>query len=954
MRKKHPKKHRVKKLGLIIGAASSITIIGIIAIFYFAVLVSAKPRSIIFITQKIESELQESFGENNVSVQNGYVSFTNYGSLKASIKGLSILYPIPNSEQKKSFIFPELEMEFGLLDLLLLNFEPKKVKIISPNIFLGDIDQGGEKADLDSDKLVFLSIFESIKKNKNRIETLEIENAKLTIRKGDFNRTFVIKNSLIEIGKNHGSPSISSKNLISYDEKKSDLDISFNCSISENLLCETSLKNLALTSLGDLNRQLDFLNQINASADANLTFLVNEEGLSNVKFKVFAKSGDFSFLDFFEQKMEFENFSVSGNYDHLQKILNLEKIETFFIDKAAPNIKPRLNMSLLISPKESNNQLDFDIKLKDVPTNHLAKFWPITLSDNGIRDWVSTSIKEGLINNASARFSLSEKNNEFNLENIAAEVGFAGATLKYSNDFPEIKNIAADAKFTMKDMKIAIKSGEVLQSKITEGLVSIDNFEAKNVTLKISGKAEGDAANGLQHANNNADFMTGVSQYLNGKSKSDFQIKLSLTNEITLKNSFIAVNSSISDLNNDYLKGEVEISSKKDEGTQDFSTKLDLTKADLNIQPLSISKKSGINSQLSLNVLIKNPHEIDIKNILLTKEEAGKEKESFKGSLSFTTTPFALTSASLKNVNFNKNNYSLTYHSSPELEKVFLSGNHIDISSFINQKPSNKKTSSNLNILISAAKADLLNKRFLRNFYLSLQCNNGLCTRGLLKANYDKKDSLNFKIDKASENYSINGQISDLGYIAEGLGISNLLAGGDAKIQIEHYAADKKPVFKGSLIIDDDITIFENESVKKLNKNTLFSQVRDKIFSSEKTTFDSVKVEFQIKDSVLDLRSMVANNFKIGITAKGQINLENNDIRLKGMIIPGYIVNSLFGIGKIPVVGGVISGILTGGEGGGLFGISYNYEKKPNDKEGTFSTNKVTAFVPSTIQNLFE
>jgi len=242
----------------------------------------------------------------------------------------------------------------------------------------------------------------------------------------------------------------------------------------------------------------------------------------------------------------------------------------------------------------------------------------------------------------------------------------------------------------------------------------------------------------------------------------------------------------------------------------------------------------------------------------------------------------------------------------------------------------------------------------LRNFYLSLQCNNGLCTRGLLKANYDKKDSLNFKIDKASENYSINGQISDLGYIAEGLGISNLLAGGDAKIQIEHYAADKKPVFKGSLIIDDDITIFENESVKKLNKNTLFSQVRDKIFSSEKTTFDSVKVEFQIKDSVLDLRSMVANNFKIGITAKGQINLENNDIRLKGMIIPGYIVNSLFGIGKIPVVGGVISGILTGGEGGGLFGISYNYEKKPNDKEGTFSTNKVTAFVPSTIQNLFE
>jgi Na+/citrate or Na+/malate symporter len=71
------------------------------------------------------------------------------------------------------------------------------------------------------------------------------------------------------------------------------------------------------------------------------------------------------------------------------------------------------------------------------------------------------------------------------------------------------------------------------------------------------------------------------------------------------------------------------------------------------------------------------------------------------------------------------------------------------------------------------------------------------------------------------------------------------------------------------------------------------------------------------------------------------------------MIIPGYIVNSLFGIGKIPVIGSVLSGILTGGEGGGLFGLRYEYVKNSKEKEGKFTTNKVSAFVPSTIQNLF-
>ena len=57
---------------------------------------------------------------------------------------------------------------------------------------------------------------------------------------------------------------------------------------------------------------------------------------------------------------------------------------------------------------------------------------------------------------------------------------------------------------------------------------------------------------------------------------------------------------------------------------------------------------------------------------------------------------------------------------------------------------------------------------------------------------------------------------------------------------------------------------------------------------------------------------------------------------LSGMIIPGYIVNSLFGIGKIPLIGSVISGILTGGQGGGLFGLRYEYVKKPNVHSATW------------------
>jgi hypothetical protein len=77
-------------------------------------------------------------------------------------------------------------------------------------------------------------------------------------------------------------------------------------------------------------------------------------------------------------------------------------------------------------------------------------------------------------------------------------------------------------------------------------------------------------------------------------------------------------------------------------------------------------------------------------------------------------------------------------------------------------------------------------------------------------------------------------------------------------------------------------------------------------------------------------------------------------MEIRGMIVPGYIINSLFGLGKIPILGSVMSGLLTGGEGGGIFSVRYEYIKKAGEKEGNFSTNKVSAFVPSSITNLFE
>ncbi len=86
-----------------------------------------------------------------------------------------------------------------------------------------------------------------------------------------------------------------------------------------------------------------------------------------------------------------------------------------------------------------------------------------------------------------------------------------------------------------------------------------------------------------------------------------------------------------------------------------------------------------------------------------------------------------------------------------------------------------------------------------------------------------------------------------------------------------------------------------------------------------------------LDDYILNIKSLIANNYKTG-----------------------YFINNLFGIGKIPLIGGVVRGLFTGGEGGGIFGIKYEYTKSKGQKEPSFKTDKLSAFVPVTIRNLFD
>jgi len=968
LHKSHKKKP--KKLNLFYKIVLSLLVIFSMIFGYFLLLVSTAPKSIPFVTKKIESELQKSFGKN-LAIKDSLIGFTRYGSVKIIAKDLSFSREGKQDHEQDEFVVQQVEAEISVIDLLTFRMRPQKIKIIKPDVVIeDDFDDADTAMGFEFNEMTAaIGSLSAIKINNFPLENFEIEDAKVVIKNGDVQKKILLKKSQIKSSMAGGVLYISSVNKVSIADLERDIEFKANCQLHElqSMKCDVIMENIIANSISKLHPKISWLNQINASIDVSASFFIKAGNLKNVNFKASAENGDFSFLNFFKSKMEFANFLVAGSYDHEIGVLNLAQIKADFVENKSP---VNLDMSLLISGINNleKRKMDFFINLKDVPNDRLDKYWPITLSDNGIRDWVISHIKGGIIRNAYTRFSLLSDNENISLEDITARVIFSGFDLNYSNHFPHITNVSGVADFTKKGMNIALNDGEVLNSRIKDSIVAIDDFSDEEVILKISGQSYGNSADSLKHANYQSEFAKYLEKYLNGDSKNSFDIRVPLSDNITLNKTYIAVSSNIANLKNDFVKGDLKISSKKDFFSNSFNTKVDLTNSELGIKALDIEKKLGDVADLGLSVVVSDK-QISLKNISLLKKEkitnpkTNKVSENIAkifGNVEFEIVPFLLTKIDLSNLNFGRNDYRFSYFADykKSSEQVVIKAKKIDINPFVANKSffAGSASFNSHNIDVDAANIIILNGKTLSGVKMSLDCDDGFCSKIFVRATYPKNNLFDFRTSKNPEGLGVllKGRITDVGYIAEGFGFSNVVSGGDLKLSGKTFFANKSQIFAGEIKVDEGITIYENASVKRLSKDTLFSQIKDKIFSSEKTTFDSVKVNFELSRGNINISSLVANNYKVGITAKGNLNLKEDSYNIKGMIVPGFIINNLFGIGNIPIIGGVISGILTGGEGGGVFGIRYEYVKDKGDKEGKFTTNKVSSFVPTTIKNLFD
>ncbi len=108
--------------------------------------------------------------------------------------------------------------------------------------------------------------------------------------------------------------------------------------------------------------------------------------------------------------------------------------------------------------------------------------------------------------------------------------------------------------------------------------------------------------------------------------------------------------------------------------------------------------------------------------------------------------------------------------------------------------------------------------------------------------------------------------------------------------------------------------------------------------------FEKLSANIASRAGVITLDKGMANGAAIGITIAGTIDTSTTKLDLKGVLVPAYALNSIFG--KIPLIGA-----LAGGEGEGLIG--FNFSVRGNTTDPDVGVNPLSGLTPGFLRGIF-
>ncbi len=391
-----------------------------------------------------------------------------------------------------------------------------------------------------------------------------------------------------------------------------------------------------------------------------------------------------------------------------------------------------------------------------------------------------------------------------------------------------------------------------------------------------------------------------------------------------------------------YVKGPVQLKARiTQEGTiKDVDLDVKLDAATIDVAEVGWRKPAGEAAQL----MVKRVPDVEAEQLAfkLTSQAASAE-----GVLTLDDAMQAVNTVNLRDLRFGDTRIGLVYSPMQNGYRIKLTGEQLDLSSYMEQSEDSNPSISNfppLHLDIDVGRILLAKEQAISDVNGYLYCNHDKCNAARLHAKLAEGKHFDLLIDHENGARTFSLTSNDAGRFLGAFDMVSNMYGGTLNMQGTYD--DSKPTHPlvGRLIIEEFLLRDAPVLGRILSLGSLEGLVNT--LTGKGIGFDKFSGDFVFADDALSFKSTKMVGSSLGITAEGDVSLKNAAINLKGTLVPVYAVNSL--LSKIPLVGEA----LAGGEGQGILGINYSVKGDYNDP--SVLVNPLSAFTPGFLRNLFD
>ncbi|HVI51557.1 MAG TPA: AsmA-like C-terminal domain-containing protein [Candidatus Sulfotelmatobacter sp.] len=183
----------------------------------------------------------------------------------------------------------------------------------------------------------------------------------------------------------------------------------------------------------------------------------------------------------------------------------------------------------------------------------------------------------------------------------------------------------------------------------------------------------------------------------------------------------------------------------------------------------------------------------------------------------------------------------------------------------------------------------------------------------------------------------------DAGSVFKAFGVFDNVVGGQLTLDAYYDDANPREPLIGQCQVTDYQVMKAPALARLLTVAALTGVVE--LLSGEGINFSTMQVPFVLTDGVLEIKDGQASGTALGLTARGQVDLDNDKLALEGTIVPAYVLNSV--LGRIPLLGSIFANE----KGGGV--IAMNYSMSGPSKDPSVMVNPLSALTPGFLRKLF-